>query len=61
MRYELTREFNGDEASFEELDAGSFGEFAQAFLLGVGAILLVSVGTYLIFSGVAASLLALLS
>jgi len=59
MRYESTgQSYDGD---FENLEADSFGEFARALLLGLGAILLFSAGTYLIFSGLVATLIGMVS
>lgn len=66
MTYLVTKPFTdiSDQAhadGFKELEADSFAEFARAILLGLGAILLAGAGTYIIFSGLAASLMALAS
>ena len=44
----------------EEFEASTFAEFARALFLGLGALLLVSASTYLAFSGIVATLMALL-
>ena len=65
MRYELTNEWQ-NEMSEEPMvqnmseEAASFGEFAKALLLTLTAVLAVGAGTYLIITGVVASLLSLI-
>lgn len=44
-----------------ELEAASFAEFIRTSFIGLGLLLLVSFGTYLLFSGVAVTLLTLIS
>lgn len=66
MRYQSTQDTSNFvpelyDHDFDSLKADSFGEFARAFLLGLGAILLISAGTFLIFSGVVATLVGMVS
>ena len=44
----------------EKFEASTFAEFARALSLGLGALLLVSASTYLVFSGIIALLMAIL-
>ncbi len=66
MRYELTNEWPNEmseEPVLQDMreEADSFGEFAQALLISLAAILAVGVGTYLVFTGIVASLLSLMA
>ncbi len=66
MRYEMTSEWQyeiNQERAVQDLgeEAASFGEFARALLISLGAVLFVSAGTYLVFTGFVASLLALIA
>ncbi len=66
MRYEMTSEWQyeiNQEHEVQDLgeEAASFGEFAEALLISLGAVLFVSAGTYLVFTGFVASLLALIA
>jgi hypothetical protein len=45
----------------EELEASSIGEFASAIFLGLGVLLTMSAITFLLFSGIVATLLKLAS
>ena len=66
MSYQLINEWSNDRNQESLLqhsseEAASFNEFAKALLITLGAVLFVGAGTYLIFAGFVASLLAFLA
>ena len=66
MSYQLTNEWPNErnqETSLQQSseEAASFDEFAKALLITLGAVLLVGFGTYLIFAGFVASIMALIA
>ena len=66
MSFQLTSEWSEERNQETPLthssdEAASFNEFARALLITLSAVLLVGLGTYLIFAGFVASLMALIT